>query len=67
VTPLVSDWKKIEVVFNSQDNDEVTLYAGVWAGKSGTVWVDEVTFEELSLVNVLRLYLERQPAERVIG
>src|SRR5262249_35179255 len=48
------DWKLLDVVFNSQDNDEVTLYAGVWAGKSGAVWVDDVAFEELSLVNVLR-------------
>jgi hypothetical protein len=48
------DWKQIAVVFNSQDNDEMTLYAGVWGGKSGTVWVDEVALEELSLVNVLR-------------
>lgn len=48
------DWKSIDVVFNSQDNDEVTLYAGVWGGKSGAVWVDEVRLEELSLVNLLR-------------
>jgi hypothetical protein len=48
------DWKRIDIVFNSQDNDEVTLYAGIWGGKSGTVWVDEVALEELALVNVLR-------------
>jgi hypothetical protein len=48
------DWKAIDVVFNSQDNDNVSLYAGVWGGKSGAVWVDELALEELSLVNALR-------------
>src|SRR5262249_33297994 len=48
------DWKAIDVVFNSLENAEVTLYAGVWGGKSGAVWVDDLRFEELSLGNVLR-------------
>jgi hypothetical protein len=48
------DWTPIDVVFNSLDNTQVTLYAGVWAGKSGKVWIDDLHLEELALVNVLR-------------
>jgi hypothetical protein len=48
------DWTRIEVVFNTQDQTEVNLYAGLWGGKAGTLWLDELAFEEMSLVNVLR-------------
>jgi hypothetical protein len=48
------DWTQIEVVFNSQDESEVQLYAGQWGGQSGTLWLDELALEELGLVNVLR-------------
>ena len=48
------DWSRIEVVFNSQDQTEVNLYAGLWGGKAGTLWLDDLDFEEMSLVNVLR-------------
>jgi hypothetical protein len=48
------DWTRIEVVFNSQDQTEVNLYAGLWGGKSGTLWLDDLGLEEMALVNVLR-------------
>ena len=48
------DWTKVEVVFNSQDQAEVSLYAGLWGGKAGTLWLDEIALEEMALVNVLR-------------
>ncbi len=48
------DWKPLDVVFNSLDETEVQVYAGVWSGGSGTLWVDDIAIEELSLVNVLR-------------
>jgi hypothetical protein len=48
------DWKRVEVVFNSLDQGEVNLYAGLWGGRTGTLWLDDLTLEELSLVNVLR-------------
>ncbi len=48
------DWRRVEVAFNTRDNAEVNVYVGLWGGKSGTLWVDEVELEELSLVNVLR-------------
>jgi hypothetical protein len=48
------DWTRVEVVFNTQDQAEVNLYAGLWGGKSGTIWLDDLALEELSLVNILR-------------
>lgn len=48
------DWKRIDVVFNTLDETAVTLYAGIWGGKSGKLWVDDLALDELSLVNILR-------------
>jgi hypothetical protein len=48
------DWTEIEVVFNSLDSSEITVYLGVWGGLKGTLWLDDWKLEELSLVNVLR-------------
>ena len=48
------DWKKIEVVFNSLDQTEVNLYVGFWGEGKGTLWIDDLELEELSLVNVLQ-------------
>lgn len=48
------EWTRVEVVFNSLGEDEIELYAGHWGGQSGTLWMDELALEELSLVNVLR-------------
>jgi hypothetical protein len=47
-------WTQFQVVFNSLEFTEVALMAGMWGGKSGTLWLDDLEFEELSLVNVLR-------------
>lgn len=48
------DWTRIEVVFNTLDQSEVNLYAGLWGAKAGTLWIDELALDELALVNVLR-------------
>ncbi|MEO6812103.1 MAG: hypothetical protein ABI353_23590 [Isosphaeraceae bacterium] len=48
------DWTRISVVFNSLDQNEVNLYVGLWGGADGTLWIDDLGFEELSMVNVLR-------------
>jgi hypothetical protein len=48
------DWKRVEVVFNSLDQKEANLYAGIWGEGPGTLWLDDLSLEELSLVNVLR-------------
>ena len=48
------DWKRIEVVFNSLDQKEANLYVGIWGEGPGTLWVNDLSLEELPLVNVLR-------------
>lgn len=48
------DWTQLDVVFNSLGESEVGLYIGAWGGFKGTIWVDDLALEELSLVNVLR-------------
>lgn len=48
------DWTPFEVVFNTLDNTDVTLFLGVWGGLKGTLWLDDMMLEEMSLVNVLR-------------
>ena len=48
------DWKQFEVVFNSLDQQEANLYVGFWGQGNGTLWLDDLALEELSLVNVLR-------------
>ena len=35
------DWKRVEVVFNSLDEREVSVYVGVWGPCKGTLWVDD--------------------------
>jgi Glycosyl hydrolase family 20, catalytic domain len=49
-----TDWRQVGVVFNSLDQKEVNLYAGVWGGGAGALWLDELKVEELGLTNVLR-------------
>lgn len=48
------DWKQVEVVFNSLDQQAVNLYAGIWGPSAGTLWIDEFTLVELGPVNILR-------------
>jgi hypothetical protein len=48
------DWKHYDLVFNSLDNAKANLYLGSWYGKEGKMWWDDVSVEEIGLVNVLR-------------
>jgi hypothetical protein len=48
------DWKRYDIVFNSFDQTEANLYLGSWWGKDGKVWWDDLSIEEIGLVNVLR-------------
>jgi len=48
-----SDWRKISMLFNSMGFDKVSLYAGLWGGKSGKLWLDDWSVEEVGPVNVL--------------
>ncbi len=49
------DWKKLDVVFNSMDNANLTFYFGVWDGKmKGKIWWDDIQLREIGLVNLVR-------------
>jgi len=51
--PSTSDWRKVSFVFNSLNLSKVGIYAGLWGGKTGKVWIDDWTVEEIGPVNVL--------------
>ncbi len=51
--PATTDWRKISFLFNSLNNDKVNLYAGLWEGKAGKVWLDDWTIEDPGPVCVL--------------
>ncbi|MCC6444089.1 MAG: carbohydrate binding domain-containing protein [Armatimonadetes bacterium] len=48
------DWTHIDLVFNSLNHTDAMLYAGSWSGKNGKLWWDDLSVEEIGLVNVLR-------------
>jgi len=52
--PATTDWRKISFLFNSLEFDKVNLYAGLWEGKAGQVWLDDWSIEEAGPVNVLQ-------------
>lgn len=48
------DWKHYDLVFNSLNSSTASLYLGSWWGKVGKIWWDDLSVEEIGLVNVLR-------------
>lgn len=52
--PSTTDWRKITMVFNSMDHDKVRVYAGLWGGRSGKVWIDDWSVKEIGALNVLK-------------
>lgn len=51
--PATTDWRKISFLFNSLSYEKVNLYAGLWEGKAGKVWLDDWSIEDAGPVNVL--------------
>jgi hypothetical protein len=51
--PATTDWRKISFLFNSLDHDQVNLYAGLWEGKAGKLWLDDWSIEDAGPVEVL--------------
>ncbi len=49
-----ADWRKLELGFNSLGVDRVRIYMGIWGGKGGKFWLDDMSVEEIGLTNVLR-------------
>lgn len=52
--PATADWRKVTYLFNSLENETVSIYAGVWGGRNGRLWVDDWSVAEIGPVNVLR-------------
>lgn len=52
--PSTTDWKKVNITFNSLDNDTINIYWGTWDAQSGKIWWDDLVFEEIPYVNLLR-------------
>lgn len=52
--PATTDWRPLSFVFNSLQHTRVRLYAGLWGGQSGQVWLDDWTLEDAGPANVLR-------------
>jgi hypothetical protein len=48
------DWTTHHVTFNSLENEEVSLYFGLWGGHKGDLWWDDAAIEECGLTNLLR-------------
>lgn len=48
------DWQRVDITFNSLQFSEVGLYLGIWGGKTGKIWWDDVKIEPAGLVNVIR-------------
>jgi len=46
------EWAPIDIVFNTLGEGQVSLYAGIWGGVSGKVWIDDLHLEELALVEL---------------
>ena len=47
-------WTEVDYAFNSQASTQLWLYAGVYGGNSGTLWLDDMFIEETDLVYVTR-------------
>lgn len=48
------DWRQHTIIFNSQDNDRVTLFTGMFGGNKGKLWIDDIEVKEAQFLNVLR-------------
>ncbi len=48
------DWTQEHVVFNSLGNDRVTVSMGLWGGRRGVFWLDDVQLRTAGGINLLR-------------
>ena len=48
------DWTQVDVVFNSLDHDQISVYFGIWDAVRGQLQWKDWSIEETGLVNVLR-------------
>ena len=48
------DWTRHQITFNTQDSPELKFCLGIWSGKAGTIWVDDLELRQVGEVNLLR-------------
>jgi hypothetical protein len=48
------DWREHHVLFNTLDASEVNFYVGIWGGREGRLWLDDIAVREVAGVNLLR-------------
>jgi hypothetical protein len=48
------DWTLHHVVFNSLDNESITVSMGLWGGRRGSFWIDDVDLRPIAGLNLLR-------------
>jgi len=48
------DWTRHDLVFNSREFEQAKLYIGLWAGRGGTIWIDDISLRPSLGVNLLR-------------
>jgi hypothetical protein len=48
-----ADWRKLTMIFNSLNFEKVSVFAGIWGGKAGRVWLDDWSVEEVGPINAL--------------
>ncbi|UCG50590.1 MAG: hypothetical protein JSW58_10305 [Candidatus Latescibacterota bacterium] len=53
LTEATEDWREVTIAFNSLTYDNVTILAGVWRGREGRVWIDDMRLGEVGFLNVL--------------
>ena len=53
ISPTMN-WRRLSLAFNSLHYNKVRVYAGLWGGQSGKLWLDDFSIEEIPLVDILR-------------
>lgn len=48
------EWTKVDVCFNSMDNNQVCFFGGTWHGENGSFWIDDINLNQGSMLNLLR-------------
>lgn len=54
IPATTTDWTRLEVRFNTLHYTSMQVYAGVWGGKGGVIWWDDVAIVDAGLANILR-------------
>ena len=52
--PTNQSWTQYDYVCNSASSTNITFVFGLWSNSGGHLWVDDVSVEEVALVNLVR-------------